>query len=229
MDGILKQYIFISLIFIVDLHGSSILTIDEQIAVIKQAPESERFKLMNKFKRQLVRMNQEEREEAIAQLKKNQNSIEERVSTQPIDIINGLERSSVEQHVEMSRVQDVEDKIEEIKDRYTPNGEHPSTPDNREPSIPNGEHPSVPDSKEPTTPNGEHPSVPDSKEPTTPNDGTPSTPDNKEPSIPNGEHPSIPNGAGLQKIEFSLPTLIEVDDFQQLSPREIEPQGGNLR
>ena len=184
MDGILKQYIFISLIFIVDLHCSSILTIDEQIAVIKEAPESERFKLMNQFKRQLVRMNQEEREEAISQLKRNQTSIEERVSTQSANLINSLESSSIEQHIEMSRVNEVKDKIEEIKEQLIPNVEHPSLPDNKVPSIPNVEHPSLPDNKEPSIPNVEHPSIPD----------------NKVPSIPNVEHLPSLNSVELHEI-----------------------------
>ena len=60
--------VFIMMIFFARIvwGGESI---DAQIEAIRKAPPQERFKLMNRLKRQLVQMNQKQRSEAIAKLR----------------------------------------------------------------------------------------------------------------------------------------------------------------
>jgi hypothetical protein len=132
---ILKKYILIFSILIINLYCTSPLTIDEQIAIIKQAPESKRVELMNQFKRQLILMNQEEREKAISKLKNNTdtNSISKsKIEKHPNSFITNLQQNSIEQQSQI--VQDIEIKSH-IKENIpihlmpqTPNIEHPNIP-----------------------------------------------------------------------------------------------------
>ena len=209
MDEILNKYMFISLIFIVNLHCASTLTIDEQIAIIKKAPESERVELMNQFKRQLILMNQQERLDAIAQLKKDQNSMEKSFERESKDFVNGLQSSRIEQHIQVSRRIELEHKLRE---RMIPTDVEPSVPTDVEPSVPSDVEPSVPSDVEPSVPSDVEPSVPSDVEPSVPSDAEPSVPSDAEPSIPSDAEPSIPTDA-----EPSVPT-----DAQPL-------QGGGLQ
>jgi hypothetical protein len=114
MDKILNRQIFISFIFIINFSFASTLTIDEQIAIIKQAPESKRVELMNQFKRQLILMNRDGRESAIARLKNNTQSTV--LPPQSNDVINNLQQSSIEQHTQMARDTIVEQEVNEHVD-----------------------------------------------------------------------------------------------------------------
>lgn len=60
-------------------------TIDAQIEAIQSAPAQERVRLMNEFKEQLMTMNQEERQEAIAALQAEIQATGEMTKTQTRD------------------------------------------------------------------------------------------------------------------------------------------------
>jgi len=60
----IMKYILIMTSLLVSLHAD----IDEQIEAIQNAPVEERFKLMNAFKKNLVKMKEEERIEAMKKL-----------------------------------------------------------------------------------------------------------------------------------------------------------------
>lgn len=63
-----KTIFIIMIIFLASIAWSA-PSIDAQIEAIKKAPPKERFRLMNRLKRQLVQMNQKQRSEAIAKLR----------------------------------------------------------------------------------------------------------------------------------------------------------------
>ncbi len=69
MKKIIPVFIILTLHTLV-YAGSSI---DEQIANIMKAPESQRVELMNQFKTKIANMNQQERSEAISRLQKGMN------------------------------------------------------------------------------------------------------------------------------------------------------------
>ena len=69
MDSNLKKNILIVACYI-NLSFAS-MTIDQQIDAIRDAPSHQRVKLMNNLKRELILMNQEERQHTIAKLRKN--------------------------------------------------------------------------------------------------------------------------------------------------------------
>ena len=111
MDKILKKYLFMTLIFIINFNCATAMSIDEQIEVIKKAPESERVELMNQFKRQLVLMNQQQRESAIYRLKNDKvtNHIEIKSDT----FINTMQSSSIEHNLQIAKDIVIQEQIRE--------------------------------------------------------------------------------------------------------------------
>ena len=103
----MKKEIFISLIFIITFSCAT--TIDEQIEAIKNAPEAKRIELMNKFKRQLVLMNQEQREKAIFNLKNNltQNNNTPTPPVPPDSVINNMQSNAIEQNIQTINHQEI--------------------------------------------------------------------------------------------------------------------------
>jgi len=224
----LKKYIFISLTFMVNLYCASLSTIDEQIAIIKNAPESERVELMNQFKRQLILMNQEEREKAIAQLKKDKSSKVESVERQSNDFVDGLQSTNIEQQVQLSRTMRIERHIQEFGIPNVPNEIQPSVPNDAQPSVPNDAQPSVPTDTQPSVPNETQPSVPNETQPSVPNETQPSVPNETQPSVPNETQPSVPNDA-----QPSVPNDVQPsvpNDVPAKVPQSLNPfKGGRLR
>ena len=69
MDSNLKKNILLILCYINLSFAST--TIDQQIEAIKNAPADQRVQMMNNLKRQLILMNQEERQQTIHKLRQN--------------------------------------------------------------------------------------------------------------------------------------------------------------
>jgi hypothetical protein len=134
MDKILKKYLFISLIFIINFSCATTMSIDEQIEAIKKAPESERVGLMNQFKRQLILMNQKQRENAIYQLKNSKT--EESIKSHSNNFINGIQSSSIEQNLQINQNIVREEQIREYtRVPTTPTIEQPPRPVTPNPTI----------------------------------------------------------------------------------------------
>lgn len=68
--------------------------IDAQIDAIKHASVAERFKLMNAFKRNLVKMKEEERIKAITKLSKKANTIQAKKA------LNELKENAKRRHIQ---------------------------------------------------------------------------------------------------------------------------------
>jgi len=67
----IRKYIVILFVFIItNVHAN----IDDDIKAIQNAPTKERFKLMNAFKKNLIKMNEDERIHALTKLGKTSNS-----------------------------------------------------------------------------------------------------------------------------------------------------------
>ncbi len=196
----MKKQIFILLIFTISFSCATNFSIDEQIEIIKKAPESKRVELMNQFKRQLVLMNQEERTNAIAQLKSDKKSTS-LPSSFNNNIIERVQSSNIEQNIQMSRDIVIREEIQEsiqipnIPNSPTPLQEQPldipsmqTSPIIEEPQqeIPNNQSQLVTESQEMPNIQTIEPTVEQSQEmptTTTPPPTTPST----------GESQGIPN------------------------------------
>ena len=70
MRDVLKIFLLFSSLFIQNIYGD----IDAQIRAIQNAPPSERFKLMNAFKKNIIKMKEQERIEAMSKLTKKSNN-----------------------------------------------------------------------------------------------------------------------------------------------------------
>jgi len=83
------------------------MSIDAQIQEIKNAPEHERVKLMNKLKTDLAQMNEEQRSEAIQQLR-TQTRTQSRVQSGQADNMQemqGIQRMNQKQAADYQRIQ----------------------------------------------------------------------------------------------------------------------------
>ncbi len=197
----MKKQIIISFIFIVNLYATTSLSIDAQIAQIKEAPESERVALMNQFKRDLILMNQTERENAIVQLQNNQTEhtpVETSLANQNSEIIYNLQQSNIEQHIQTERTMNIEEQIQEHQNippiNTIPNGEQNQvpTPAGQTPEAPNSIPNPVPQQAEtPIEIPTQNPPVspPETQEPTIPQ---PVTPPNSNP-VQEGTTPQVPS------------------------------------
>jgi len=72
MKQTIRIFLFILLLFRENLYAD----IDAQIRAIQNAPPSERFKLMNTFKKNMIKMKEQERIEAMKKLTKKSNNIQ---------------------------------------------------------------------------------------------------------------------------------------------------------
>ncbi|NOZ89732.1 MAG: hypothetical protein GXO60_00440 [Epsilonproteobacteria bacterium] len=214
MDKILKRYIFITILLIFIMTFSYAITIDEQIEAIKNAPEPKRVELMNQFKRQLVLMNQKQREKAINRLRYSINGKREvndnSVSSIHSNLINNIESSNIEQNTQIINHHILQQEInnfaqadrepEPITEPTTPTV--PQTPVEPEPTTPTV--PETPVEPEPTT------------EPTTPI--VPQTPVEPEPTI-EPTTPTVPETPVEQPEPITEPTTPTVPQ----TPVEPEP------
>ena len=169
MDSILKKYIVISIIFIVNFTSATAMTIDQQIAEIKNAPEVKRVELMNQFKRQLILMNQEQRRVAINKLKSdkvNRFPSKEQLPLKSRNFINNIQNSHIEHNIILGRDISIQNSI---TNNPTPNPIQPIEPNNPAPTTPNPIQPVEPNNPAPTTPNPTQPVEPNNPAPTTPN------------------------------------------------------------
>jgi len=156
----LKQQIIILFIFIVNVSATSPSEIDAQIARIKSAPESQRVALMNQFKRQLILMNQAERENAIARLRQTHDhqSIKVPAPTPP-NLIYNLQSSQIEEHQQVEQLLQLNTVLPEITtptvDNVPPSTQTPTEPIPEPSAVPNPTEPipiTLPSVTEPTAP-----------------------------------------------------------------------------
>ncbi len=104
-------------------------TIDAQIEAIRKAPVAKRFELMNAFKRQLVRMQEEERIKAIHKLKnitrsKHGNRAIKEIKTRQRAIDRNKHRSRhqlTKERMQEQHRQEVQDRTERTVDREIEN------------------------------------------------------------------------------------------------------------
>jgi hypothetical protein len=213
LDRILKKNIFILFIFIVNIEGSPSLSIDEQIAIIKEAPESQRVELMNQFKRQLVLMNQVERERAIKQLKNNQQNNQPSspisIPNQAHNLIQNLQESHIEQQSQIIQIFHIKELIQEsnLPEIEQPiNHTEPNIP-NIEPQHPNNNIPNIED-----MPNRENIPNPSPRQEEMPIE-TPSTiqPEISYPEVPQPEivQPEVPNSNTSPIEGYPQPTPMQ--------------------
>ncbi len=219
----MKKQIIISFIFIVNLHCSSSLSIDAQIAQIKKAPESERVALMNQFKRDLILMNQKERETAIAQLQNNASEepipIENSLPTQSNEMIYTLQQSNIEQSVQIERAMNVEEQIQEHQILPIPT----QSPLNEQPNINNTPQGGQQESAVPNTIPNSRPQQ--SELPVeTANPNTPvSQPENQQPEIQ--EPNTSPSSNPVEEVTTPQIPSQPLDNSESRTPM----QGGKFR
>jgi len=91
--------------------------IDSQIDAIKNASVEERFKLMNAFKRDLIKMKEEERIKAITKLSKKSSKIHAKKALD--ELKENAKRRNIQKHLEMHHID--EDNI--VNETTTQEGE----------------------------------------------------------------------------------------------------------
>jgi len=85
--------------------------IDEQIEAMEQASEEERFEMMNRFKKELIKLQEEERIDAMKKLisiteSNNSKEVMEELKS------NSSENNTLEEHIEDEIKDDIEENIE---------------------------------------------------------------------------------------------------------------------
>lgn len=116
MQSIMKKVFLLVLLLYTPLFSS----IDEQIEAMQNASDEERFEMMNHFKKEVIKLQEEERIEAMKKLisiteSNNSEEVMEELthnSNEQNSSYEEYDNSVVEEHIEDSLKNDVEDNIE---------------------------------------------------------------------------------------------------------------------
>jgi len=103
MKAFLKN-IFITIIVYHTLNTMLFATVDAQINAIQNASPKERFKLMNAFKKNLLKMKEKERIEAVKKLSKNSQKKHAKKVLKELE--ENTKRSNMKTHIEQQFTQD---------------------------------------------------------------------------------------------------------------------------
>ena len=95
-----KIIISITMIGYLTLGFSSQISLDQQINRIKEAPEKDRFELMNKFKKEISQMKISERRVAIKELQKNMNHNQQNMQEHSMENMNHNQQNIQEHSME---------------------------------------------------------------------------------------------------------------------------------
>lgn len=96
----MKNIWFCIIIVFICMTNIIYANIDAQIYAIKHASAKERFKLMNKFKRDIVKMKKEERIKAMIQLSKKSNNKDAK------KVLVEFKRNYIRRQIEHNRIDD---------------------------------------------------------------------------------------------------------------------------
>jgi hypothetical protein len=113
MKLIIKKIFLLILLLYTPLFSS----IDEQIEAMQHASDAERFEMMNQFKKELVKLQEEERIHAMKKLisiteSNNSHEVMEELKNNSDDQNNSYENNILEEYIEDTIKNDMEENIE---------------------------------------------------------------------------------------------------------------------
>ncbi len=111
MVSISKITLILFVYTITILHAN----IDEEIQAIRHAPITERYKLMNDFKKNLIKMNEKERMEALKKLTKNKNQKNVKKALQELQRKNKDKSKHMRKEIERQQI-NIDNVVNETED-----------------------------------------------------------------------------------------------------------------
>jgi len=113
MKFIIEKILLLILLMYTPLFSS----IDEQIEAMQNASDEERFEMMNRFKKELIKLQEEERMDAMKKLiliteSNNSQEVMEELKSHSDDENSSYENNRVEEHIEDITKNDVEENID---------------------------------------------------------------------------------------------------------------------